>query len=218
MRKVINRAMLTLASVGLLTAGGAASLKGLHETVRGRVLGSMGHTTAGTPTSVRAALRKDPDFDELLESHTRRVLATVRRHPEAEDAVQETMLKVWRGRPDLFLKTHDDVVRYLSVAAKRNLATCIQKTTGRGRSITNGNEELIDVTRSPDAGPDAVAGSDDLIATLVSRLEPGDSDVLDAYLEGHKSQRSVAVALGISRHAVNQATERIGTELLNLTS
>lgn len=211
-RDAINRLVLTVAGVGLLSGSGAASPRELHDQLRNRVLESIGQVSDCCPAAVRAALERDPGFGPLLESYRRRALAAVRSHPEAQDAVQETLLKVWRGRPDVFLESHDDVLRYLKTATRRNLYTGIRE------AAQNRNGELAQQAWTKEGDPADVALSEDLLAALSARLDPRDFQVLEAYLDGRDSQRRIAGALGLSRYAVGQSTERIGKELRTLLS
>lgn len=214
MRDVIHRLVLTLAGAGLLAGSATSSPRELHEVVRARVTESLALRDEGSAEAVRDALRRDPAFERLLESLRKTALAAVRSHPEAQDAVQETLLKIWRGRPQIFLEDHENTVRYFRTATKRNLLTAIQRAAGpvRKGEGCEAAEELASADRDPG---DSVA-SRDLIAELSTRLSPEERDVLDALAGGESSQRRIAEALGKSRYAVACATARIGRELRTL--
>lgn len=214
MRDVIHRLALTVAGAGLLAGTAASSPRELHEVVRARVTESLALRDEGSPEAVREALQRDPAFDRLLESLRQAALAAVRSHPEAQDAVQETLLKIWRGRPEIFLEEHEHTVRYFRTATKRNLATAIQRAAGPGRR--NGDGEYAQELPSGDRDPADVVASDDLLAELSARLGPEECAVLHSYTAGESSQRRIAEALGESRYAVGRATARIGKELRTL--
>jgi RNA polymerase sigma factor (sigma-70 family) len=197
MRDVLNKLVLTVAGLGLLSGSAAA--------------GTAAPTTS--PAAVRAALERDPDFGRRLEVYRRRALAGVRTHPEAQDAVQETLLKVWKGRPDLFLKDAEEVVRYLRTATRRNLATNVRKSAGPGTQPVQGTADLLEPTPAPVDDPSDEVASAELLEQLTERLEPPDREILAAYLDGSPSQRQIARSLGLTRYAVSAATERIGDEL-----
>jgi DNA-directed RNA polymerase specialized sigma24 family protein len=197
MRDVLNKLVLTVAGLGLLSGSAAAS----------------GTVEAPSPAAVRAALQKDPEFGSRLETFRRRALAAVRSHPEAQDAVQETLLKVWRGRPDLFLKGADEVVRYLRTATRRNLATNVRKSAGPGTQSMNGTADLLDGTAAEAEDPLESVASEELLPPLTARLAAADLPILEAYLDGATSQREIGRRLGLTRYAVGAATARIGDEL-----
>ena len=211
MRDVIHRLVLTLAGAGLLAGSASSSPRELHEMVRARVTQSLALRDEASAEAVREALRSDPAFERLLESLRKSALAAVRSHPEAQDAVQETLLKIWRGRPEIFLEEHENTVRYFCTAAKRNLVTAIQRAAGPGRRAGDG--ELAEQLASDDQDPADDVASGDLLAELSARLGPEECAVLDFYTAGESSQRRIAEALGESRYAVGRATARIGKEL-----
>ena len=214
MRDAIHRLVLTLAGAGLLAGSTTASPREVHEGVRARVTQSLALRDEASSAAVRKALRSDPGFERLLESLRKSALAAVRSHPEGPDAVQETVLKIWRGRPEIFLEEHENTVRYFCTAAKRNLATAIHRAAGPGRR--GGDGELANEPDRGDRNPDKLAASRDLLAELSARLGPEECEVLDAYSAGESSQRRIAEALGRSRYAVGRATARIGQELRTL--
>src|SRR5262245_10737286 len=106
MGKRIKGVALALAGLGLLGgAVGEHNARSVHDRMRTRVLERVaGHETARD--EVRAALRCDPDFDRLLAYHLQRLLQVRRASDVAEDAVQATLYKVLRGRPEIFLREH----------------------------------------------------------------------------------------------------------------
>jgi RNA polymerase sigma factor (sigma-70 family) len=211
MRDVIHRLVLTLAGAGLLAGTASSSPRELHEVVRARVTESLALRDEGSAEAVREALRKDPAFDRLLESLRKAALAAVRSHPEAQDAVQDTLLKIWRGRPQIFLEEHENTLRYFRTATKRNLLTAIQRTAGPGKR--GDASELAEDLPGRDRDPLDSVASRDLMAELSARLGPDELDVLAMYADGESSQRRIGEALGKSRYAVGQATTRIGKEL-----
>ncbi len=196
MRDVLNRLVLTVAGLGLLAGALPAS----------------GSETC-SPAAVREALQRDPGFGKRLESYRRRALAGFRSHPEADDAVQETLQRVWKGRPGLFLEAGDEVVRYLRAATRRNLATEIRKSAGPGVRPVNGTDQLLEGCSTRAEDPAEIVASEQLLEALAARLEPRDLEILEAYLDGATSQRGIARSLGLTRYAVSSATARIGDEL-----
>jgi len=208
--KGLNGLVLTLAGIGLLSGPGLAEGPRLHEGLRGRVLDSLGDIPGHAASDVRAALRDDPDFDRLLDYLRTHAAASVKRYDSGDDAVQQTLLKIWRGRPEVFLLPHDEIIRYLRSATGRNLLTEIGRSNAR-RGVSPLN---IDPADARDPTPDA--DTQDLLDTLRERLDDTGREVLAARLEGHHSERKIAVATGLTRHAVGRATAGIKSALSDL--
>ncbi|MEE2711975.1 MAG: hypothetical protein VX913_04300 [Planctomycetota bacterium] len=208
--KGLNGLVLTLAGIGLLSGPGLADGPRLHEGLRSRVLDALGDSATRAASDVRAALRDDPDLDRLLDYLRTRAAASVKRHDAGDDAVQQTLLKVWRGRPDVFLLPHDETIRYLRSATGRNLLTEIDRTNAR-RGVGTINIDPAD-NREPAWNTD----TQDLVDTLRDRLDEAGQRVLDARLQGHHSERKIAAATGLTRHAIGHATRGITSALSEL--
>ena len=208
--KALNGLVLTLAGIGLLSGPGIANGPRLHEGLRGRVLESLGETAPHAASDVRAALRGDPEFERLLDYLRTHAASVVARHTAGDDAVQQTLLKIWRGRPEVFLLPHDEILRYLRSATGRNLLTEIDRSNGR-RGV-----HPLDVDPADHRDPVGDADTEDLLHALRNRLDGTERTVLDARLEGHHSERKIAAATGLTRHAVGRATEGITNALADL--
>jgi DNA-directed RNA polymerase specialized sigma24 family protein len=205
MPKVLDTLAITILGCGLL-AGAPEDPVRLHESVRARVQGAIGGPMA-TPDQVRALLREDPDFARLLEAFRRRVLASLRDSRYGEDAFQDALLKTWRGRPDLFLQSHEDVLRYLRAATRMNRMTLWRKWDRAG--VKDGD---ADAAVSRDVDPEQGVVAEDLLRQLWVRLGPEERRVLSCRLAGARSERRVAAAAGLSRHAAARASARIRRE------
>lgn len=208
--KSLNGLVLTIASIGMLSGPGLADGQRMHEGLRSRVLESLGETSAHAASDVRDALRDDPEFERLLDYLRTRAGSSVNRHAAGDDAVQQTLLKIWRGRPEVFLLPHDEIIRYLKSATGRNLLTEIDRSNARlGVGPLN-------IDPADDRDPARDADTEDLLHTLRNRLDDTGRTVLEARLEGHHSERKIAAATGLTRHAVGRATEGITSALADL--
>jgi len=209
MRHALNGLFLTLAGVGLLSGSAVADGPRLHEEIRNRVTSSLG-SQVPTAEAIREALRNDPAFDRLIGYLRARTGTGVRGHGSGEDAQQDALLKIWRGRPQILLKPHEEVLRYLRAANGRNLLTEIDKSSSkRSVPLIDGLDPAATVRDDPTASYEAM----DLVKALHDRLDANQRDVLEARLEGHRSERSIARATGLSRHIVAQALESVHREL-----
>jgi RNA polymerase sigma factor (sigma-70 family) len=215
MRTALHRLLLTLAGAGVLSGAATADPAALHQELRGRVLGAVGEDADGKAEAVRDALHADPAFEPLLEVFRRQALSAVAHHPEGADAVQDALLKVWKGRPQVFLQDSDSVARYLRSAARRNLLTRIDRASGRGRLRP---ADVAEPHRTPVGSeePTGAAELADLVDALAARLDGDELRVLERYLAGEESQRAIGRDLGLSRHAVDRCTGRIARELAAL--
>lgn len=216
MSKALNGIVLTLAGIGLLTGPGAAGAapERLHADLRARVLDDLGDPADHPPEAIRTALKNDPDFAPVVAHHTRKALDGVRRHPSGEDALQETLLKIWKGRPGIFLKPHDEVVRYLRASTGRNLCTNIQRA-GRTGAATPERQALAEAAAT-DHDPTSDPITDDLLTALRTRLDPVAREVLRVRIDGHQTERTIATVTGLTRYSIARATDRIHAELADL--
>jgi RNA polymerase sigma factor (sigma-70 family) len=216
MRKILNRITLALAGLGLLTGVAGADFPAkLHDEVRHRVINGVGSDQI-SDDALRTALGKDPDFGLLLEYYLERCLNTSQDTHHADDAFQQTILKIWKGRPQIFLKPHDEVIKYFKTSTKHNYFTEIRKAAVRNKKREMDQPDMAEIAGPLSSNPAEEAATRDLHDKLVSRLSQSDLDVMDAYLSGTNSQRKIADALGISRYAVRRSTENIQEELLAL--
>ena len=216
MRKILNRITLALAGLGLLSGVAGADFPAkLHDEVRHRVINEVGSDQISDDV-LRTVLGKDPDFGLLLEYYLERCLNTVKDSHHADDASQQTILKIWKGRPQIFLKPHDEVIKYFKTSTKHNFFTEIRKAAVWNEKREMDQPDMTEIAGPLSSNPAEEAVARDLHDALVSHLSPIDLDVLDAYLSGTRSQRKIAEALGISRYAVRQSTEIIQQELHDL--
>lgn len=200
MRKTLKGIAITLAGCGALaTPALADGTLELHQQVRERVLTQVG--LVRTPEELRDALAGDPEFDRLLARIRRHSMWPVRGDEDGEDAIQNALLKMWRGRPELFLLETEEVVRYLKVAARRNLITAHSKVP---RTFADGDDQQLE---SRDVGPDDEVLAADLYEQLTERLGAEELAVLESRLDGVSSQRDVAKHLGWSRYQAMRAGE-----------
>lgn len=207
MRKAITGIALTLASCGMLSGSAAAEeTVRLHAQVRARILNEVGSLTAD---AIREALRQDPDFNRLLTRLRRESLDSAGRSDLAEDAAQDTLMKIWQGRPELFLLPHGDLVRYVRTAARRNLWTATARD--RARSGSSLEVEPCDVADPADA-----AAALDLLDELIDRLDPMERQVLEQRAQGVISQRDTAAALGQTRYAATRIGDGLDRKALAL--
>ncbi len=212
MRRMIHSLAWTIAGCGLL-AGSAAFADSLrsHDDVRARVLATVGSEWADAER-IRAALREDPDFSRLLEYFRQRALQSLRHSSLAEDAVQETFMKTWKGRPEIFLKDHDEVVRYLRGAARKNLLTLIRRSGLPGGRATATAEPSADLADQRSVDPLAEPAARELLERLQQRLGHAERQVLSLRLAGTRSTRALAQATGASRHEARRLEEKIAQE------
>ncbi len=216
MQKILNRIALAVAGLGLITGAASASTPALlHEEVRHRIISEVGVEEV-SPDVLREALGKEPFFELLLEFFLERSATVYPRSSLADDAFQETMLKIWKGQPRIFLKPYDEVVRYLQTATKHNLITEFNKERTRKGKEQQGPAGTEVSARTLSGDPLAEAAAGDLYDRLASVIVEDDVAVLDAYLAGTRSQRQIAETLGVSRYAVNRSTENIQQALLTL--
>lgn len=209
MSRMVRTICLTLAGCGLLVGSTLLEESAqLHDTIRARVLAGIGSGSASAEM-VRAGLRGDPDFGLLLECLCRRTLSAIRHPVHGEDALQETFLKTWKGRPEMFLKSHDEAVRYFRAATRKNLLTLLRRASPVPRVPRTDESALDAVADSREPDPLAETSARDLLQRLVERLDAEERDVLEQYLAGARSERQVAAALGGTRYAAGQATESI---------
>lgn len=209
MRKILKRIALALTGLGLVSGSAVADAPNrLHDEVRNRILNevSVDHVT---PHALRAALGSDPDFGLLVEYYGQRSLEAIPRSLHARDAVQETMLKIWKQRPQIFLRPHDEVVRYFKTSARHNLLTEIKKAAARKETGNDPSSDPAEAPQTQHSDPAEEAAGRDLYHELASRLTPTDLDVLDAYLSGAHSRRRIAAEAGISRYAAGRSMEKI---------
>jgi RNA polymerase sigma factor (sigma-70 family) len=207
---------LALAGLGLLTGAAQADVPSkLHDEVRHRVIDEVGVEEISAD-AVRTALGRDPDFGLLLEYYQERTINGFRSANHAEDAVQETLLKIWKGQPQLFLKPLDEVLRYFQTSIKHNFITQITKETNHRERWESKAGEVAEFSQASFRDPAEEAASKDLFDELASRLSRSDLDVLEAYLSSPSSQRKIAQEIGISRYAASRSTERVKEVLRNL--
>ena len=202
MRNALKGIALTLAGCGALVGGAAAEdTARIHDQMRGRVLASVGIDSA-TAAAIREALRKDPQFDRLLKRYRRESLDAAGSGDLAEDAVQDTLLKIWQGRPEVFLLDHRDVIRYVRASARRNLWT----GTDRARARCGAS---LEVEPGMHRDPGDYALSHDLLEQLLEELDETEQKVLAARLSGLRSQRDVAGEIGETRYAAATSGESL---------
>ena len=156
--------------------------------------------------AVRSALLQDADFDRLLEKLRRGALASARPKRHAEDSLQEALLKIWRGRPELFLRGHDELLRYLRSATRRNALTL----AGCDRTEA---ADLSELAASGTSGPEREAEARDLLEELTARLDAEEREVLQSLLCGAHSQRDLANEHGSTRYAAARSLDRIKGKL-----
>jgi RNA polymerase sigma factor (sigma-70 family) len=213
MVKILNRIALALAGLGLLTGSAGADIPAkLHDEVRHRIIEKIGVDDVSAD-AVRAALGEDPDFELLLEYYFERSLNGFRSSHHADDALQQTMMKIWKGRPQIFLRPHDEVVKYLQTSAKRNFFTEISKIASLRDRTGNQQIDVEEISHPRICDPAEEAATRDLYNELVSRLSRTEQEVLEVFLSGTSSQRKIAGEMGISRYAVSQSIENIKQEL-----
>lgn len=215
MDRVFKTIALTIVGCGLLAAYDLDDRRLARDEVRAVVCAELDRDRSSAD-AVRATLRAQPGLAARLEALRRRTLASIRDARFGEDAFQETLLKTWKGRPEMFLKGDDELLRYLRTATRRNVMT-LAKRSSPARTRTQSDDPVLDAVadvRETNA-LDAVAGSD-LLSRLTERLGAREREVLAARLRGATSDRQVAAASGISRYAAGQATARIRRELTRL--
>jgi RNA polymerase sigma factor (sigma-70 family) len=217
MGKILNRIALALAGLGLLTgsAAGADAPARLHDEIRNRIIDRFGVEEA-SPDAVRDALDSDPDFGLLLEYYLEKSLNGLRNSRHADEALQETLLKIWKGRPHIFLKPHDEVIKYFQTSARHNLYTELRKANTLKEKQGRQQVDLAEVPQTLTRDPAEEAADRDLYEALASHLDRTELDVLDAFLSGTPSQRRIAGELGLSRYTVSQAVARIKEVLQHL--
>jgi len=209
MRQTLKSVALTLASCGALaTPALAQPLESVHDEVRARVCAEIRDPEAAAD-EVRERLREDPMFGRLLEHFRKSSLRGAPSVPGAEDAAQETLLKIWKGRPSVFLRPHAEVLRYLKSATRKNLWT-----DQRRSKAAAGPEDLAPATSSPDATDSTAA--QDVLETLRENLDREDREVLESRLRGAGSDREVAGELGRTRYSVVRSGEQIERALAAL--
>lgn len=217
MKNIIKRIAFTLAGLGLLTSAVQADFpEKLHDQIRNRVINEVG-IEPHSKDLVRSALEKDPNFGLILEYFQERSLNGIQSFNDGEDAVQDATLKIWRLKPQIFLKPHDEVIRYFRTSAKRSYFTQLSKNASR--KTTSGTEglESMNLTQSLFQDPAEEAAARDLLEELSSRLQAEDMKVLDAYLSNSNlSQRKIAERLGVSRYAVAGSVGNIKHALSSL--
>ena len=202
---------LALAGLGLLTTGivGKDNARLIHEQMRTRILALMGRENAARD-EVRAALRGDPDFDRLLAYHRKRLLQGKRVPDLAEDAVQATLYKIWKGSPEIFLRDHDVVERYMSVAMKRNFATEMKRAAARpSESVEDQSVATVDPGEE-------ITATRDLWEALNARCAPEEREVIRQQLDGARSVREIAEQTGLTRFAIQRSNDRIAERLERL--
>ncbi|MFO0983359.1 MAG: hypothetical protein U1E76_16760 [Planctomycetota bacterium] len=216
MGTMIKGVALALAGLGLLAGtGGKDQARALHEQMRTRVLERVGGSEAARD-DLRTALREDPDFDRLLAYHMHRLRHTRRTPDLAEDAAQATFYKVWKGRPEIFLREHDEIERYLSVAMRRNLASELWHAAAQPGKLADGDlDGVADPTR---ADPAAATAASEALDQLCSRCAPEERRVLREQLSGAHSPRALAQRTGMTRFAAGRCSERIAQKLELLLS
>lgn len=216
MSRMMQTMALTLAGCGLLVSSGLwTDSARLHDTIRARVLAGLGAAPTSAE-SVRAALRGDPEFGRLLACFCRRTLATLRHPVHAEDAVQETFLKTWKGRPEMFLREHDEVLRYLREAARRNLLTLMHRAAPAPNGRRAADADLATLASPETSDPLAALAAQDLLEQLQQRLDPEERAALAERLAGAHSERELSAGIGASRYAASQLTESIRRKLAQL--
>jgi|GEM_PF-2347553 len=219
MRKTFTRIAVALAGLGLFAAaGGADAPTRLHDEVRSRILNEIGEEHDSGDV-VRRALANDPEFGLLLEYFLETSQDALRRFHHSDDAVQETILKIWKGQPQIFLKSHDEVIKYFKTSTKHNAITAIKKANNRKELVGAGRSDSSEFSEVPGSwrqDPAEEAAQHDLFDELSSRLSPTDLEVLEAYASGASSQRDISKIVGISRYAAGQSTENIRHALQTL--
>jgi DNA-directed RNA polymerase specialized sigma24 family protein len=207
----IKGVALALAGLGLLTTGivGKDNARLVHEQMRTRILALVGGEQVARD-EVRAALRGDPDFDRLLAYHRKRLLQGKRIPDLAEDAAQATLYKIWKGSPEIFLRDHDVVERYMSVAMKRNFATEMKRASARPDESV---EELGLTTEDESA---EATEARDLWDALNARCAPEEREVLRRQLDGARSVREIAEQTGLTRYTVHRSSKKLADRLERL--
>lgn len=216
MGRVLNTIALTLVGAGMLAASGTLDDSSrLYDEVLSRA-----RTTAGIEVldgdAIRAALRDDRAFALRIDDLRLRTLAFIRDARFGEDAFQEAFLKTWRGRPEMFLKGDDELLRYLRAATRKNLLTMLGKSAREHVGARGAETEVEELADARATDPLAALSAEDLAARLVERLSPAGRAVLALRRGGAHSDRRVAAATGASRHAVQRVTEDIRRELARL--
>ena len=91
---------------------------------------------------VRKALNNDRDFARLLTYYLQHSIRVARSNRHGDDVAQGTLLKIWKGQPEIFLQDHESVLKYLSTATRRNLITQAEREDRRSsRRKTGGVED-----------------------------------------------------------------------------
>lgn len=197
MRKTLKGLAFIAGCGALANPALADGTRELHQEVRSRVLTQVG--TTRTAQQLRDALSGDPEFNRLLSRIRRHSLWPVRGDEDGEDAIQNALLKMWKGRPELFLLETEEVVRYLKVAARRNLITAHSKVPN---TLAEGEDGRLE---SAAIGPAEEAVAADLYDQLTERISDDEQAVLESRLDGILSQRDVAKHLGWSRYQAMRA-------------
>ncbi|MFH0944330.1 MAG: hypothetical protein V2A76_03955 [Planctomycetota bacterium] len=199
MRRTLKNLALTVAGCGSLAAPAFT-----HE-VCAPVAEVVGEA-APSADSVRAALCEDAGFDRLFERIRREALPSSNLARHGEDSLQEALLKIWQGRPELFLMGPDELVRYLRTATRRNAITLAAKD--RTEAL-----EPSEVAATRSGGPAREAEALDLLEELSARLEPPEQETLQCLLRGIHTPRDLAKELGRTRYATAQSLDQIEREL-----
>jgi hypothetical protein len=213
----IKSVALALAGLGLFTAGavGKDNARSVHEQMRTRILARVGQEQIARE-ELRAALRGDPDFDRLLAYHRERLLQGRSAPDLAEEAVQATFYKMWKGSPEIFLREHEVVERYMSVAMTHNLASELKKASAR--SHEQAGDHLDDRRLEMRSDPSEAMAAQELWDRLAARCSPTDQQVLGQQIGGTRSAREIAKETGLTRFAARTSSKRIADRLEYLRS
>jgi hypothetical protein len=213
----IKSVALALAGLGLFTAGavGKDNARSVHEQMRTRILARVGSEQIARE-ELRAALRSDPDFDRLLAYHRQRLLQGRTAPDLAEEAVQATFYKMWKGSPEIFLREHEVVERYMSVAMKHNLASELKRAAARPHE--QASDHLDDRRLETRSDPSEAIAAQELWDRLAARCTPTDQQVLGQQIGGTRSAREIAKETGLTRFAARSSSKRIAEKLEYLRS
>ena len=172
-----------------------------------------GNAEAGCPTSRRSCEIWEAALEGLVREHSRLVYriaySVLRRHHDAEDATQETFMRVMRYSSKL-AEVRDQKTWLAQIAWRVAVDRSHRQRHVREIALEDPEKPIPEIASSKNAADDTVQGTqisavlDKLIAALPAKLR--DALVLSALEE--MSPREVAETLGINEAAVRSRVFR----------
>lgn len=189
MRTRLESVALTLASIGVLTAGPALAVRGAMPAMD------------GSPTLARSVSSDAAPRGLAMKATTLDGLRRRWRSADEEDALSQAMLKTLRTRPSLFDGPEDELVRYLEVAARN----CLRDARARSHRKDVGLDWPM-----PAGERGGLFEAGDLRSAIERQLTTTERGVLSAIVDhGERKTRAIARREGISRYRADLAIQRI---------